>query len=97
MFAGKEKKGFWRTIRRTARELFMNNVRSIGEKGILASSSANCSRAVHEQCLPHWAKRDFGEQFSEMFASCSRTVVVKLDPANSQHCKFEVRSGLDIR
>ncbi len=71
MFTGEAKKVIWRTARRTVRKLFMNNARRGSKKGHLANISTNCSRAVHEQCSPRLQNRSFGEQFGELFASCS--------------------------
>ena len=72
------KKGFWRIDRRTARELFMNNVHRGGKKGVLANSSANSSLTDHEQCSSDWAKRDYGDKFGEQFAKCSWTMFARL-------------------
>ena len=67
VFAMISKHVIWRTVRRTARELFMSNARQIGRKGVLANSSANCSRAVHEQCSP-------GRQKNVIWRTVRRTV-----------------------
>jgi hypothetical protein len=57
IFARVGKKVIWRLIRRTVRELFMNNVRHVGQIGVLANNSANCSRTVHEQCSSNRIRR----------------------------------------
>ena len=71
MIAKISKQIIWRTVRRTVRELLINNVRQSGEKGHLANNSASCSRAVHEPCSPGLQNRSFGEQFGELFVNCS--------------------------
>ncbi len=66
------KKGVGRTVSRTIRELFMNNVRRGGKIDHLANSSANNSRVVHEHCSSYWAKKGFRRRDREMSVNCIR-------------------------
>ena len=87
MFARFDKKGFWRTIWRIVRELFMNSVRRGGKKGNLANSSANYSRTVHEHCSPGRHKkvirRTIRGTFHELFMNNIREIQQKRVLANS--------------